>query len=282
LDSNQIIKIICDTHVHIFDYFDWEQMLDSAFLNFKNAASSFNDNLPFVGVLFLTEDHNQSWFVKHSSKGSSGKSISKLKSWNIRSTQEECALIVEKNSYERIFIIAGKQINTLESLEVLALATTKQIPNGNPIRETISEILSVGGIPVLPWGFGKWFGKRGKIISQILNESKQSRNIFLGDNGGRPSFWRNPSHFKQAEKLRIQILPGSDPLAFSWEVNKPGCYGFCVNAHFDSNFPSKKIKKILFDPEAKLYSYGKLENPIRSIINQLLIQLKKSKILCLN
>ena len=252
-------------------------MLDSAFLNFKNAASSFNDNLPFVGVLFLTEDHNQNWFVKHSSKGSSGKSISKLKSWNIRSTQEECALIVEKNSYERIFIIAGKQINTLESLEVLALATTKQIPNGNPIRETISEILSVGGIPVLPWGFGKWLGKRGKVISQILNESKQSRNIFLGDNGGRPSFWRNPSHFKQAEKLRIQILPGSDPLPFEWEIRRLGSYGFSFCGSLNLDYPTKDLKKIILNPENRLQTYGELENFFNFVKNQVLIQVRKIK-----
>ncbi len=277
MESNQIIKIICDTHVHIFDYFDWEQTLDAAFLNFNNAASSINDNLPFIGVLFLTEDYNQNWFVKHSPKGSSGKDISKYKRWNIRSTQEECSIIAERNSYQKVLIIAGRQVNTLESVEVLALATTKQIQSKRPIRETISDIKSEGGIPVLPWGFGKWFGNRGKIIRKILSETKSPSDLFLGDNGGRPSFWRNPTHFKQAEKLGIQILPGSDPLAFSWEYNKPGSFGFCANAKFDQNYPSRDIKKLLSDPETKLYRYGNLENPFRSIINQFLIQIKKSK-----
>lgn len=53
--------------------------------------------------------------------------------------------------------MAGRQIVTAEKLEVLALGTDLDIDDGRPIREVLSLVTENGGLPVIPWGAGKWW-----------------------------------------------------------------------------------------------------------------------------
>jgi hypothetical protein len=131
-----------------------------------------------------------------------------------------------------------------------------------------------GAVPVIPWGFGKWMGTRGKIVRDLLELARKT-DIFLGDNGGRPAFLPRPVHFNSAESLGIRILPGSDPLPFSSEYWRPGSFGFLVEGAMNHEHPGKDLGYILLDPNTLPKPYGKLENPYRFFRNQIAMQIRK-------
>ena len=171
-------------------------------------------------------------------------------------------------------IISGKQILTLEKLEILALGTTENLNYGESLTESIVRIKSVGAIPVLPWGVGKSIGKRGKIIKDFI-ENNNDTKYFLGDNSGRPSFWLTPKLFKIADNKEIIILRGSDPLPISSQEKKIGKFGFYVKSNFDLDSPAKNINELLLNLKKTPDSFGNLETPIRFFKDQIYLQLKK-------
>ena len=67
-----------------------------------------------------------------------------------------------------VLVIAGRQIVSAERIEVLALGTRTQIPDGQPLAATIDAVRADGALAVLPWGFGKWWGARGRMVDAYL------------------------------------------------------------------------------------------------------------------
>ena len=122
---------------------------------------------------------------------------------------------------------------------------------------------------MLPWGFGKWLGKRGVIIRGLINEG----DIFLGDNGGRINYWPSPVEFERARAKSLVVLPGSDPLPFESQYWRPGSYGFAVNALLSESRPAESVRGIL-SGNIEIEPYGSRENPVRFIWNQLAMQLR--------
>ncbi len=269
--NNQLI--IADAHVHIYECFNLEQLLNAASDNFKIFAGQqgYQDN--FTPVLFLTETIKDKFFQQFFD----GVDINpkcrgiNLNDWKLKWTQESLSLYAFNKLGQGIFLIAGRQVVTAENLEILALITDQTFADGLSLEATIKSILAAGGIPVLPWGFGKWMGKRGKFLHNFLEESNFP-SLFLGDNGGRPIFWPRPSHFKQAEKKGLRILPGTDPLPLASEYCRPGSFGFTIEGELSLEEPGKQIKKMLLDSTISIQAYGSLETPWRFIRNQLAIR----------
>ena len=265
--------IIADAHVHIYECFDLEQLLNAAFDNFEIFASQqgYQDN--FTPVLFLTETTKDKFFQQFFDGldiNAKYRTIN-LNDWKLKRTQESLSLYAFNRLGQGIFLIAGRQVVTVENLEILALITDQTFADGLSLEATIKSILAAGGIPVLPWGFGKWMGKRGKFLHNFLEESNFPL-LFLGDNGGRPIFWPRPSHFKQAEKKGLRILPGTDPLPLSSEYSRPGSFGFTIEGKLSSQEPGKQIQQMLLDSTTSIQAYGSLEAPWRFIRNQLAIR----------
>ena len=151
-----------------------------------------------------------------------------------------------------IYIVAGRQIVTAEGLELLALGTDQLFEDGLPASSALTAVRASGALPVFPWAVGKWLGKRGKILSDLLsrelrsNESAtdgSSADLYLGDNSGRPIFWHNPSHFKQARALDMHVLPGTDPLPFADEAKRVGSFGFVVHGSLSDEHPVDDLKR---------------------------------------
>jgi hypothetical protein len=267
IDNYQKNLIIADAHVHINDCFDLSQMLDSALNNFRQTSQKKGYENNFTGILFLTETSKQNWFNQLV------KAKQQIKNWIFKPTSETVSLVAKNELNQRLLLIAGRQIVTAENLEVLALITEQNFADGLPLEATIQAIIAAGGLPVLPWGVGKWIGKRGKILTNLLQKSEVPP-IFLGDNGSRPKFWLRPRYFQQAQARGIKILPGSDPLPLVSESSRPGSFGFTIETSLKLNEPGKQIKQILLDPTTYLQPYGSLETPLRFIRNQLAIRFR--------
>ena len=260
--------LLVDGHVHLHDCFDIELLLDAALNNFQNVSQN---NTAFF--LALTESKSQNYFQRlyQLGLGNEDPKIS-LNSWKIELTNESCSLRARKSNTD-IYIIAGRQIVTLESLEVLALLTDETFIDGLTTEKTVHLVLQAGGIPVIPWGFGKWMGKRGRILSKLLEFP--IHGLFLADNSGRPIFWQEPKLFEQAQKHNIGILNGSDPFPFKSEKERAGKAGFSIKGALDPQKPASSLKKLLLHRHSSPQVYGALETPWRFLRNQIAIQYLK-------
>ncbi len=258
--------IIADAHVHLYDCFDMGRLLDSAYSHFQKEADKPGAGPPFTGILFLTETEPEERFRRlcHQTLGGPFRAGQ----WAFQSTEEGFSLSARLSEQKDIYLIAGRQIRTAENLEVLALGTIQNFEEGTPIEELIRNIGRSGAIPVIPWGVGKWIGRRGRLIKEILNKADLPP-FFLGDNGNRPLFWPRPKFFKQAEEKGIWVLPGSDPLPFPSEFVRIGSFGFKVSGSIAPEHPGRDLKKLLLEPTFRPRNYGSLENPFRFFRNQL-------------
>jgi len=270
--------ILVDAHVHIYDCFELDIMLDAALLNFSKAANYIGLENTVTGVLLLAETRSYNWF-QHARDICIKKQplLAEEKGWEIQLTPDSTALLAKQDkdrpgdkndSYNmQIYIIAGRQIITAEGLELLALATDHVFEDGLPVSSALAVARASGAIPVFPWAVGKWLGERGKILSALLSRDSPA-DLCLGDNSGRPVFWRNPLHFKQACALNMHVLPGTDPLPFASEAMRVGSFGFSMRGQLGKTQPTADLKQLLRAKETRLLAYGRLEKPWRFFVNQ--------------
>lgn len=262
--------LFVDAHVHIYDCFDIDELLDAALRNFTGAAKKLGVNNGFTGVLLLTEASRDNWFQQSSKRSHIGR-------WLVGATPDKAVLQARQKTDDNdhnnlIYIMAGRQIITVEGLELLALATDSAFEDGLSISSALTAVREQEAIPVLPWAVGKWLGKRGKLLTALLKSESYS-DLCLGDNSGRPIFWRNPLHFRQAKKSSMHILPGTDPLPFSSEADRVGSFGFMLRGRLTESRPSTDLKQLLRNNEIQLTPYGRLESPLRFITNQVRLRI---------
>jgi len=272
--------ILVDAHVHIYDCFHLPTFLDSAFANFKAEAVRCGRENSFTAVLLLTETSKEDWFHRLAGyvcdkRNNGTKSIG---NWAFHRTNEKCSLYTQAENFKGFFLIAGRQIVTSEGLEVLALATTETFKDGSSIDKLIEVVGKSGGIPVVPWGFGKWMGRRKAILKNLLETTKGS-GFFLGDNRGRPAFWPRPSLFELAERRGIRVLPGTDCLPFPSESYRTGSFGVSLQGTITPEHPTGDLKRIFLDPKTEFRVYGSLERPYRFFRNQLTVRIMKRRLL---
>lgn len=268
--------ILVDAHVHIHDCFDLEDFLDAALTNFRAESIRCGRRNAFTALLLLTESEQENWFDRLVHYARNGYTLAKVASrtWSFRRTAESCSLLAECNGAQAFYIVAGRQIVTAEGLEVLALITDRQFANGQVLAEVIESVKAAGAIPAIPWGWGKWMGKRGRLLKRVLEDSKHP-GVFLGDNSGRPQFLPRPSHFSLAESRGIRILPGSDPLPFVSECSRAGSFGFSLEGAVPFGQPAGNLRRMLTGSDNNIRTYGQLESPLRFFRNQLAMQLEK-------
>lgn len=272
--------VLVDTHVHIHDCFSPAELFDSAFKNFEAVAAREQSGQEFLGVLMLTEMFGVNWFERLVAF-SANREVPEadiLGEWKIEATDEPNSLIVKSGDDRRIIVIAGRQIVTSENLEVLALATEQRFEDGLSVEAVLSRVNSSGAIAVMPWGFGKWWGRRGSLMNRLMEEHAKY-DFFLGDNSGRPRFTPKPVQFRRAAVMGLRIFPGSDALPFASEFWRPGSMGIMLRAPLSEDTPAADLKEVfkevLRSLSIQVKPYGQLENPLRFVRNQCAMQLLK-------
>ncbi len=264
--------LLIDSHVHIHKMYNINTFFDSVYNNFSFYSKSIDNEKKWNGVLLLTEMKNVNQFGKLSNLNSVGEN----NKYKIEKTSENISLKITSPEGNTIYVIAGKQIIAEEKIEVLALCTNKDFEEHQSLSSTINRINEVGGIAVLPWGVGKWSGKRKEILEKFIEEYKDEK-FWLGDNSGRPYFWPEPSLFKIGNQSGHFVLPGTDALAIPNQIKKTGTYGFYLYNEIDDNFPAKTLKKIITELKAPPKYFGSLEKVIPFFKNQITMQLNKRK-----
>jgi len=261
---------ILDAHVHIHECFDVSALLDHAHDNFCQAARACGSSERFNGVLLLTES-GANRFEELRQSADTARHL--WGHWRMN-TNDEAHSLTASSSGKELSIVAGRQIVTAERLEILALGLAGEIMSGLPIHETMLAVQATGALCVLPWGFGKWTGKRGRIVRDTLDR-RPGRNFFLGDNAGRLGLWPAPGEFRMAARRHIKILPGSDPLPFPDHVSRVGRVGFALDRTIDGSRPFQEIGRALLDEDEEPKPYGALERLLPFVRHQVAMQLRK-------
>jgi hypothetical protein len=274
---NKTHTVFVDAHVHFYDCFDVSTFLNAAQKNFSNAAAEAGIDNDYSAVLFLSERSTENWFqwLVDAAKQGSVTGHEKSRLWQLQYNEEDESIKAFNDHFPSIYIIPGRQVVTKESLEVLLLGTLEKFDDKVSLTALLESVLDKDVISVLPWGVGKWFGKRGEIVrNTIINES--SRNLFIGDIAGRPVIWPQPSLFSLAAKKGIRLLQGTDPLPLPAAAAMPGSYGFSIKMSQPGEMPAQQIKKEILNPETITSPYGIRENPVKFMRNQILLRVRSN------
>lgn len=270
--------LLVDSHVHVHECFDVARVFDAAAANFAAAARAFagaRDSLPaYDAVLCLVQSRGERFLdgVRARHEGRVWRGAHGF--WEIEPTCEPETLLVHCGS-TRLKLIAGRQIVTRERLEVLALGTTAQLPDGEPIETTLAAVRDVGAAAVLPWGVGKWLGARGAVVARIL-AAPEWRHVLLGDNGNRLELGPDPAEFVAARRAGRAVLPGSDPLPLRGEEARVGAYGFAVDVALDPLRPAASLLALLKSASA-FVAFGRRQPLGRFVGNQVALKLKSRR-----
>jgi len=233
--------IAIDAHVHLHDERDARRTLENASATFRRTTGRAD-----IAVCLLAERSGFNVFESLRAK--------------LVPTRETESLWLDES--RRLLVLAGRQIVSAEGLEILGLASL--VPDrldGRPAREIVSDLLARGALTVLPWGAGKWFGHRGRIVDRLLWETETS--LFLGDNGGRPRFWP-VRRFGRG----VRVLAGSDPLPIPEGSAAIGSFGCLMQGSLPIDAPAAALRRYLSDPETRVERYGRLASPLRFAIDQ--------------
>lgn len=266
--------VLVDAHVHIQNGFSLPQFFRCAYDNFKKKKNSLGaDN--FSAVLLLAEVVGTHYFrsLRNLCDHESVVRDDLFGTWQLRKTAESCSVEARSDKGEVLLIVAGRQIVTQEKLEVLALITDKNFPDDDSLCRTVERIKMDGAVAVIPWGVGKWLGQRGSLLTAFI-DSNSAKGTFIGDNGGRPTLWGMPKHFKQARHRDLSVLPGSDPLPLANAVERAGSFGFRMSGRLSAHEPAAELKKRLLSSNPNIIPYGSLRSPFSFLKDQLRLRLK--------
>jgi hypothetical protein len=262
-----------DAHVHCHACVAPARFLDHAVSNIAAAAAARTIR-PAAAWLLFTEMAADDAFADFAAAARAG---SPLDGWRLRCTEEAVSLIAEGPAAFPLVLVAGRQIVTSEGLEVLAIGCLGPFADGQDLATTVAAVQAADGLVVLPWGFGKWWGRRGTVLADFLERATPG-SLFLGDNGGRLAMAAPPAAFAAAAARTIWVLPGSDPLPISAEAETAaGRYGFVLEAVVNADRPAAGLKERLLALREQPASFGNRQSLLPFVGRQLAMQWRKRR-----
>ena len=108
---------------------------------------------PACGALLLAQTSRERVFEWLREQVSVGR-------WSIAVVPAEPQCLWLRIARGELLIVCGSQVVAEPGLEVLVLGTARRIEDGLGIERTLQSAQAAGALPVLPWGFGKWTGRR--------------------------------------------------------------------------------------------------------------------------
>lgn len=235
--------IALDGHVHIYPSHDWETAVRALLSQLPEASFKLG---------LLTESSACAFYRKALEQPTAFRSGPLA----LAAGPEAGSLAVLEAGRTVGFLIAGRQVVTAERIEILAIATDAAIPDRLTAQDTLTAVRSQGGVPVLPWAPGKWFGGRGRLVETLLREAAPGA-LLAGDTTLRPTVWPLPRLLKLAAGRGIRILPGTDPLPVPGEERVIGSYGCTIAGPFDPQRPVSSLRKLLADSATPFVPAGR-------------------------
>ena len=271
-------EVLLDAHVHYHRHFSKAAFFAAAAANLRAGREHLGLDGSACFGLMLTESHGVDAFG-----GFAGQASTSLPNgtppdgWWFRQTEEDNSLWAVRSSApdQPLLVIAGRQLVTGEGLEVLALGCRAPLPDGMELRQARDAVIEAGGIPVVPWGFGKWWSQRGRTVAELIDAGNAAGTWFLGDNSGRPKLSRRPPMFARAADRRVFVLPGSDPLPLPGQADKVGRCGFRLSVEFDTDYPARAVLDGLRGSTEQPQTFGRYESLGSFVRDQVAMQRRK-------
>jgi hypothetical protein len=170
----------------------------------------------------------------------------------------------------KLLVLAGRQVVSIEGLEILGLATSARPSDGLTADETIACFEAADALTVLPWGVGKWIGARGRLVDRLVAAARPGR-LFLGDIGGRPAVWRVP-RFGSGPR----VLWGVDPLPIPRSEDGIAAFGTLAQIALSPERPAASLKRGLRDPATPISRYGAYTSALKFVSDQVRWRLRAS------
>lgn len=222
------MKWIADTHVHLYPCYDLGRWCAAVGRNLRRAGDG-------AYVACLAERADQTVF--HDLR------TGRLRlPAGYRAEDAPGGVRIVEPGGEHWWVAPGRQIAAGERLELLALGVDARFPEGEPLLDAYARICDAGGLAVVPWSPGKWFGARGRIVRALLEHASPG-TLCVGDSLMRPAEWPLPGLFRLARQRGMPVLAGSDPLPMPGEETVAGGYAVAADAppELDSLWPALRL-----------------------------------------
>jgi hypothetical protein len=256
------VRLPVDGHVHFHNVDCVGATLDSAAANFAAVGAGPRS---IQGALLLTQAAGERVFEKLASGPPRG-------GWQFDRVGAEPETVLARKQGATLAIVCGRQVKSRNGLEVLALGTCREFADGREIEDAIAEVRAAGAMAVVPWGFGKWFGERGRRVRTVLDSSGSSV-LAVGDNGGRLAAWGVPKLIRESEIRGFRVLPGTDPFPFGRDYRRVGAFGFVAELELDEAAPWRSLRAWLEASPQSPQRFGSACGPARFVVNQVGMQL---------
>ena len=227
------MPVVVDTHLHLYPCYDRVKLLQSLIRGLRSVA-------PGAQAAACLVDGAGSAGYRNLTKATAGD----CDGVSVRTLPNGDAAIVRCGDLGRVVIVAGRQIVTREKIEILALGTRQTFANGLDAAQTVEDILTQGALPVVSWAPGKWFFKRGRVVSSLLERFRPDQ-LLIGDTHLRPTVWPRPRLMKRAARMGFRTVCGSDPLPIIGEETRAGAYATAFTGKLDEEDPTASFKRLL-------------------------------------
>lgn len=244
------MKLIADTHVHVYPCHDSARTFKSLLENLQALSVSA------AKALFLTE-RADCHFFRDLAEGRVEPPVPGT-AFSV-SAERECVTLGRTEGGDMV-IFAGRQIVTRERLEILALTLDQPFPEGETAEAVIAAVLQAGGVPVLSWAPGKWFFGRGRVVASLIERFKPGE-LLIGDTSLRPIGWPEPILMRRARRAGLTVLAGSDPLPVAGEEIHAGCYASLLDIDLEDNTPVVAIRRAFKSPGLGTKTVGRRSGP---------------------
>jgi hypothetical protein len=267
---------LVDAHVHLHDAFPLIDSFAAAAGHFRRSSRELSLPDGSIGCLMLAENEGEARFRQFQRRG-----LGPLTGeWSVRPTAEAVSLLICRAGRPCFALIAGRQVVTANRLEVLTLGTPEPVSNGRPIEDALDHAAAQEALAIVPWGFGKWWGRRGARLRRLLECDSGGAGFFLGDNGGRPQHLPTPALLRGAAAQGTWNLPGSDPLPIPGDGYRTGSYGFLVPGAADLERPFAQIRESIGQLSAQPQLFGRRAGLRHFVRAQAAVRLKAHTRVC--
>jgi hypothetical protein len=253
-----------DGHVHFHSLDRVEPTLGAAAGHFR-AQGGRTEGL--LGALLLTQTSGERVFESLQTGHQAG-------AWSIAPASDEPESLIARRGPVAVAIVCGRQVRAADGLEVLGLGTCQTYPDGLPFKEAVKRVHDSGAATVLPWGFGKWVGERGRRVEQVL-DTLGPGDVYLGDNGNRLAAFGLPKLIRTGQQKGFRVLPGTDPFPLARGPTRVGSFGFWTAIEPPATAPWRAIRQWLVAQASSPPAFGNAVGPLRFVFDQVGLRLHK-------